>query len=227
MKRHAQILVLVLAFGLLVNIGVAWGCVLWSPMSASRSLDNGEAVANFRANLGSFERWGTPDGVEHAGLGWTIMLAQDIRLADGRPRAGRPVAGAGLAFKALPVMSPGSPNDKTLQVVRAGWPLRCLQGERTIIGGQSRLVSLVEPPRRVLALGVKPMRLLPLRPAWGRFALGLVFWAAVLWLLIPGPLYARRLVRRRRGRCPGCGYDVRGDFTQGCPECGVGRGQVA
>ncbi len=33
----------------------------------------------------------------------------------------------------------------------------------------------------------------------------------------------KRLLRRRRGHCVACGYDLRSDFSQGCPECGWGR----
>ena len=33
--------------------------------------------------------------------------------------------------------------------------------------------------------------------------------------------------RRRRGWCPKCGYDIKGAFGEGCPECGWGRAKVA
>jgi hypothetical protein len=37
----------------------------------------------------------------------------------------------------------------------------------------------------------------------------------------------RRWHRRRRGACLNCGYDLRGDFANGCPECGWRREDVA
>ncbi|RJP34852.1 MAG: hypothetical protein C4547_10250 [Phycisphaerales bacterium] len=49
-------------------------------------------------------------------------------------------------------------------------------------------------------------------------------WPAALATLIPiialirGPL--RRVLRRRRGRCGHCGYDLTGNTTGTCPECG-------
>ena len=39
-----------------------------------------------------------------------------------------------------------------------------------------------------------------------------------------GAQFAVRLVRRMRGRCEHCGYDLRGTPRGPCPECGLGRG---
>ena len=64
---------------------------------------------------------------------------------------------------------------------------------------------------------------LPLRPIWPGFATNTVFYAAVLSLLWSSPFVVRRLIRRKRGRCIKCGYDLRGDFSAGCPECGWRR----
>jgi hypothetical protein len=85
---------------------------------------------------------------------------------------------------------------------------------------------------------VPPQRGDLLAPDWHRagfrafrfWTLGSVGMAVVVpcWLLVmltaPAPaLWLRRLVRRRRwgieGRCPRCGYDLRGSPDR-CPECG-------
>ncbi len=55
------------------------------------------------------------------------------------------------------------------------------------------------------------------------FAINTVFYAAILWLLTLGPFTARRMIRRKRGRCIKCGYDLRGAEHAVCPECGVER----
>ncbi len=65
------------------------------------------------------------------------------------------------------------------------------------------------------------VRAVPLRPIWPGFAGNTLFYAAILWLLIPGPFALRRLIRRRRGLCPACGYDLRHGEHEACPECGV------
>ena len=66
--------------------------------------------------------------------------------------------------------------------------------------------------------------LLPLRPILPGFAINTIFYAAILWILMLGPVTARRMIRRKRGRCIKCGYDLRGTSGGGgevCPECGA------
>ena len=62
-------------------------------------------------------------------------------------------------------------------------------------------------------------RVLPIRPAWFGFATNTLFYAAILWLLSLGPLFAfRRFIRTRRGLCLKCGYPM-GESAV-CTECG-------
>jgi hypothetical protein len=64
----------------------------------------------------------------------------------------------------------------------------------------------------------------PLAPIWSGFAVNTLSYAIVLWLLIAGPFVLRGLIRRRRGCCPKCGYDLRGALPgASCPECGWER----
>ena len=62
---------------------------------------------------------------------------------------------------------------------------------------------------------------LPLRPVWPGFVLNSLLYAASLWLLISGPFTLRRMIRRKRGLCPKCAYDLRGTDHAACPECGT------
>ncbi len=68
-------------------------------------------------------------------------------------------------------------------------------------------------------------KVLPYRPIWPGFASNTFFYAAILWLPF-APLQLRRYVRAKRGHCLECGYDLRGDFATGCPECGWRREDV-
>ena len=67
----------------------------------------------------------------------------------------------------------------------------------------------------------RDLRLLPLRPLWPGFAINTIFYAAILWFVMLGPFTARRIIRRKRGQCIKCGYDLRGAEHEACPECGV------
>ncbi len=69
--------------------------------------------------------------------------------------------------------------------------------------------------------------LLPLCPAWPGFAVNTVFYAAILWLVIPGPFALRRFLRRKRGLCVACGYDLRHADHEACPECGIAGSAAA
>ncbi len=62
---------------------------------------------------------------------------------------------------------------------------------------------------------------LPLAIIVPGFTVNTVFYAAILWLDIPGPFALRRVIRRKRGLCIKCGYDLRHAEHRACPECGV------
>ena len=67
-------------------------------------------------------------------------------------------------------------------------------------------------------------KVLPLRPIWPGFAMNTLFYAVIVWVLWSSPFAARRFIRRKRGRCIKCGYDLRGSSGGGgevCPECGA------
>ncbi len=95
-------------------------------------------------------------------------------------------------------------------VATVGWPLNC--------GSYEFSFSM---PAASPGGGSSWPNALPLRPLWPGFAVNTLFYAAILWLIIPGPFALRRLIRRRRGLCPACGYDLRHAEHQACPECGV------
>ncbi len=62
--------------------------------------------------------------------------------------------------------------------------------------------------------------MLPLAIIVPGFAANTLFYAAILWLVIPGPFALRRHIRRKRGLCVACGYDLGHADHEACPECG-------
>ena len=104
----------------------------------------------------------------------------------------------------------------------AGWPMDALSGGFTC--DDTRLPTPVRCDDYHLLLPRSVM--LPLRPIWPGFAINTAFHAGLLRLLIPVPFALRKHIRRKRGLCVKCGYDLKGAEHEACPECGA-KGAIA
>jgi len=115
---------------------------------------------------------------------------------------------------------------------RSGLPMYSMTGGFVFTdGGEKRAVTSLRLPDRFLGRArslyeVVPLKL-PLKPIWLGFFINTLSHAAIWFGLFFGFVSAKRFIRarrdRRRGRCPRCGYDLRGQMGGGCPECGWGR----
>jgi hypothetical protein len=63
--------------------------------------------------------------------------------------------------------------------------------------------------------------IIPTRVYWLAATGNVLFWTVAAFALKTVSVWARRTLRRRRGRCGECAYDLKGDLG-GCPECGWG-----
>lgn len=110
-----------------------------------------------------------------------------------------------------------------------GWPFIGLSYEVQ--------VDEVELPSRWIGVTSLPdWRVLPARWRRSVFPIGIdvrgsalntVFYGGFCVVLLAAGRFGRacwRTRRMQRGRCPRCSYDLRRDFSCGCPECGWGRG---
>jgi hypothetical protein len=111
-----------------------------------------------------------------------------------------------------------------------GWPWPCLSLARVLYHQASEFeivdgIPLSSRPDRSWDGPDGPKRVLaiPTKPYWPGLLGSWLVWTAALVALRLNYVVPRRMLRRRRGRCPRCGYDLQGDFDAGCPECGWNR----
>ncbi len=100
----------------------------------------------------------------------------------------------------------------------AGWPCPALQGAEHLRQERRTTMGVLDSWWRTR----HRMRPAPHRPLWPGFFTNTLFYAVILWALWSAPFAARRIIRRRRGRCVRCGYDLRYADHDACPECGQG-----
>ncbi len=65
----------------------------------------------------------------------------------------------------------------------------------------------------------------PIRPSLPGFLINTLFYALLAWLPFGATGFTRRTLRRRAGRCVGCGYELAALLS--CPECGRPRAERA
>jgi hypothetical protein len=97
-----------------------------------------------------------------------------------------------------------------------GWPALCIF-ERELVRGMANASSNT-------SVGWHPI--------WPGFVIDTLFYAAIWGGVWFGFVGGKRFIRTKRGRCPRCGYDLRGGVrveppatSPGCPERGWNRAQ--
>ena len=116
-----------------------------------------------------------------------------------------------------------------------GWPMNCLrwywsqnlQGGLDLGGQREYLIGNAVESRITISWSPVGSRTIPLIPIWNRFLVNTLFYAGLLFLLNAGSRALRGVIRRRRGLCPACSYDLRRSVQEGCPECGWRREEAS
>ena len=106
----------------------------------------------------------------------------------------------------------------SIDVLESGWPMRCLAGERWI-----ELHGFTTPPQVTSGMLVAFGAYWPNRVLWSGMIVNELFYVLLIVSTFFSWRYGRRWIRRRRGRCPQCSYDLRGNLGGGCSECGWKR----
>jgi hypothetical protein len=244
MKSHPLLLLILVLAGALVNVAVAWACVLWSGLPSRKQYT--------APTPGEVSRWHVQApaviGSEpivvgiRAGRGLTLRQLSGLR-HDPAVDIDPVISDSGEWFRAT-VMANGAQVAPRLRwdhftQTLAGWPFRSLSGDRW--QGSIYALSTREPDERRCALQLdslprrgdvyraaipirrdrptdSPGGLLPLRPVWPGLAADTFLYGAILWVLAAALARLRRFIRVRRHRCPVCGYPM-GDSPV-CTECG-------
>ena len=113
-------------------------------------------------------------------------------------------------------------------VFRSGLPMYCLEGTATKVASNATVRWSI---RTAVENGQFTNDyfgggLLPLRPIFPGVIINTLFYAAIWFGVFFGVAALRRFIRKKRGRCVKCSYDLRSGFAgeeRGCPECGWGR----
>ena len=213
MKRRLTKLVLFLLLGAIVNVAVAWGCAAWSEppvfdafLTADLRRQKWETEER-RPQLKSDQLW-IVRAYRSMGL-WVIVIRHQ------------------------------PPERRPLHVHRAGWPMPAFEG-RANNPKRGKAGQIIDAsyfaafplPTKKTAPGTAavsdPMiwrsgRVLPVLPIWPGFAINTALYALAAMTIHGLWLIARRWIRRMRGRCLACAYDLRRDYSHGCPECGWRR----
>lgn len=220
MKRAIIAISLYLLLGLLTSIAVAWAATLW--------------------DFGSGEDYWFVEGE------WRIRVENDPgRITiDGRAKETDLVVSSEEAlagqYSAAQLPSWSRVHDLPagkqgfIWELAAGWPHLCLRCVTEWDGGWFESLGFsgagaIEGQNPLASMGGdwSDTEVLPVGPVWtGLIANALLFagsWASLAHLPL---LWTTNLAvrRRRKGRCPWCGYDRRKSESERCPECGhVGK----
>ena len=197
MRKGIKPFVIFFLLGAIINIAVAWSCVLYVPIVLPNFVfeenikDRLPEYVVVRSDLFDF-KWGV---VKNRGrMLYMIMGTEDH-----------------------------SNNTYNIYIVaplyvqcKAGWPMYSLDGSRFMTSsGLEQSFLLVVPGS---FSDIVEYHYLPLKPLWLGFVINTGFFGGILWLLICGPFVLRRHRRHKRNQCVACGYP-KGE-SDICSECG-------
>jgi hypothetical protein len=233
---------LLLSGGAVVNVAVAWACVLWSDSAAYETIQ-----APYWRPPDIVCPWLVPADAEYEwlrGHGWTPKEPDEVfgvfyvtpieRRAFGMTQRAyfeQPDYGVFSGVRRATGPYNGA-HDAFAYRTRAGWPFRSVEAGTFGVCPDSDT-----PLNHVWGIGVtvtadygvgipaSESRPLPYRPIWPGFLVNTFIFAVLLWLVFSLRFALRRLNRFNHGCCPNCGYDLRGQFEAGCPQCQWGRAQ--
>ncbi len=105
----------------------------------------------------------------------------------------------------------------------SGWPWKALRCTFSDVDGGHGGWTFGATTGSAAPAGGGPQRVITWRPRMPGFVFNTSVFAAMWFMILFAPRMSRRALRRRRGRCERCGYDLRASPEGRCPECGALR----
>ena len=217
MKRRITYLVFFILLGAIINVAVAWGCVYFPQKHKIRS----ERTVTTEERQFLFDRLirgescRTPSWVTQK---WDINKVKWGDFED----EGTVWVYTSTGYKEELLMTSISYEYETSSSTFFG-------GSSSIsVGGSDRLDGFyISAGYPILAMSTfvcdipdKDNRFYPYDPIWPGFAINTLIYAVIVGILWSIPFTMRRIIRRKRGACLKCGYDLRHADHKVCPECG-------
>lgn len=242
--RLATKLCLLVVFGAVTSVGVAWGITMWgADLCAGQS---SEAMVQLVWQRADLPGTATLYLESRPATGIVVIDMETHELELRHERA---------SFPPRRCHPPGiRPNHRRESQV--GWPMVCMwscSDSHRRLGGGTRLMHS-EVAHHVLRVwpfvggtgvpatdstsdaqfpwwnysrfgsGPKVAWCVPTGILWRGMAGNTVVYAGAWWVVLASPCWIRRALRKQRHRCAACGYDRRGIGEAVCPECGVRPG---
>ncbi|MFG0285292.1 MAG: hypothetical protein ACF8R7_12810 [Phycisphaerales bacterium JB039] len=232
------------AAGLLISVCAAWALSLWPmreygytyqlqvsdrPPEEPRSYPVYTLVNSHRFGLRYSAIWDNPGHRPINSIAAEAMRAQIAEAPD------HPLD-ATLVKRTWPSWLPDVADDGAYSewgARAAGWPFLCLTSRSFHRSEGNRQALWLAPIRQAPATaaprgwaGDPDMGSVPLRPLPAGLLANATFYGAILLLLVVAPRIVRSALRRRRGACIQCGYDLRSALST-CPECGAADVRLA
>jgi len=223
MKRWLVRISVCLFLGTITTVAVAWGSACF--MLVNQEFDEHDCVE--AREWGADQDWSIARedrlGATYVGSLRIATKYEKIRRTDPSPRELLPHWAP--LDQPLSDFTSGAASSEIRHLEARGWPFRAVWYEAGRVLDASRRFGaaggiLLPPSARSIG---QYERALPLRPIWSGFLINTLFYAPIWFGLFFGFTRAKRFVRTQRGRCPRCGYDLRGQMHTGCPECGWNR----
>jgi hypothetical protein len=213
MKRWGRVIVLYLALGAVVNVGVAWALQRWGEQYLPDPANIvGSAGTLGKDELRSWHRVAGPGWPDQPRTVW-VNDALGSRCVDLIGLQGPDIEDLDLAYDEW-VAQRKLRSNYSVRIICRGLPVRSMAMEEWY---EFHFPTPFQRYCNGVRLG---SRFMPSRPLWPGFLANTVIYAAALWLLTLVPRTVKRSIRRHRHRCIACGYDLRGTEHEQCPECG-------